>query len=54
MVVTDDAALADTMRGLRNQGRDADWTWRRHVRLDYNYRLDEMSPYADPREPPST
>jgi perosamine synthetase len=31
------------MRSLRNQGRDADGTWLRHVRLGYNYRLDEMS-----------
>ena len=43
MVVTDEAALADTMRSLRNQGRDTDGTWLRHVRLGYNYRLDEMS-----------
>jgi perosamine synthetase len=43
MVVTDDAALADTMRSLRNQGRDNDGTWLRHVRLGYNYRIDEMS-----------
>ncbi len=43
MVVTDDTALAETMRSLRNQGRDADGTWLRHVRLGYNYRLDEMS-----------
>jgi perosamine synthetase len=43
MVVTDDAALADTMRSLRNQGRDTDGTWLRHVRLGYNYRLDELS-----------
>ncbi len=43
MVVTDDADLADELRSLRNQGRDADGTWLRHVRLGYNYRLDEMS-----------
>ena len=43
MVVTDDPALAATMRSLRNQGRDADGTWLRHVRLGYNYRLDELS-----------
>jgi len=43
MVVTDDPALAETMRSLRNQGRDADGTWLRHVRLGYNYRLDELS-----------
>jgi perosamine synthetase len=43
MVVTDDPVLADVMRSLRNQGRDSDGTWLRHVRLGYNYRLDEMS-----------
>ena len=43
MVVTDDPALAETMRSLRNQGRDEDGTWLRHVRLGFNYRLDEMS-----------
>lgn len=43
MVVTDDATLADTMRSLRNQGRDTDGTWLRHIRLGYNYRLDELS-----------
>jgi perosamine synthetase len=43
MVVTDDATLAATMRSLRNQGRDTDGTWLRHVRLGYNYRLDELS-----------
>jgi perosamine synthetase len=43
MVVTDDPAIAETMRSLRNQGRDVDGTWLRHVRLGYNSRLDEMS-----------
>jgi perosamine synthetase len=43
MVVTDDDGLAETIRSLRNQGRDSDGTWLRHVRLGYNYRLDEMS-----------
>jgi Predicted pyridoxal phosphate-dependent enzyme apparently involved in regulation of cell wall biogenesis len=43
MVVTDDATVADTIRSLRNQGRDTDGTWLRHVRLGYNYRLDELS-----------
>jgi perosamine synthetase len=43
MVVTDDDELAAVMRSLRNQGRDEDGTWLRHVRLGYNYRLDEMS-----------
>jgi dTDP-4-amino-4,6-dideoxygalactose transaminase len=43
MAVTDDPGLADIMRSLRNQGRDTDGTWLRHVRLGYNYRLDELS-----------
>ena len=43
MVVTDDPALAEALRSLRNQGRDTDGTWLRHVRLGFNYRLDELS-----------
>ena len=43
MVVTDDPALAEVMQSLRNQGRDTDGTWLRHVRLGYNYRIDELS-----------
>jgi perosamine synthetase len=43
LVVTDDDALAAELRSLRNQGRDEDGTWLRHVRLGFNYRLDEMS-----------
>ena len=43
VVVTNDANLAEVMRSLRNQGRDTDGTWMRHVRLGYNYRLDELS-----------
>jgi perosamine synthetase len=43
MVVVDDDELAETINSLRNQGRDRDGTWLRHVRLGYNYRLDELS-----------
>lgn len=43
MVVTDDDAMAEAMRSLRNQGRDEDGTWLRHVQLGYNYRMDELS-----------
>jgi len=43
VVVTDDPALATTLRSLRNQGRDEDGTWLRHIQLGYNYRLDELS-----------
>ncbi|MEO8462861.1 MAG: DegT/DnrJ/EryC1/StrS family aminotransferase [Chloroflexota bacterium] len=43
VVVTDDPALATVFRSLRNQGRDDDGTWLRHIRLGFNYRLDELS-----------
>ena len=43
MVVTDDPALAAIIESLRNQGRDEDGTWLRHVRVGFNYRLDELS-----------
>ena len=43
MVVTDDDALAEDLRSLRNQGRDTDGTWLNHVQLGYNYRLDDLS-----------
>jgi perosamine synthetase len=43
VVVTDDPALATTMRSLRNQGRDEDGAWLRHIQLGYNYRMDELS-----------
>jgi perosamine synthetase len=43
MVVTDDPALADDLRSLRNQGRDRDGTWLNHVQLGFNYRMDELS-----------
>jgi perosamine synthetase len=43
MVVTDDPELYEVMASMRNQGRDHDGTWLRHVRLGFNYRLDELS-----------
>ncbi|HLY14027.1 MAG TPA: DegT/DnrJ/EryC1/StrS family aminotransferase [Candidatus Limnocylindrales bacterium] len=43
IALTDDAGIAEVMSSLRNQGRDTDGTWLRHVRLGYNYRIDEMS-----------
>ena len=43
IVMTDDAALAAILRSLRNQGRDDDGSWLHHVRLGFNYRMDEMS-----------
>ena len=43
MIVTDDDAIAEAARSLRNQGRPAMGAWLTHERLGYNYRLDEMS-----------
>jgi perosamine synthetase len=43
MLVTDSDELAAAARSMRNQGRDEDGTWLRHVRLGYNYRIDELS-----------
>ncbi len=43
MLVTDDPEYASLFRSLRNQGRDENGTWLHHIRLGYNYRLDEMS-----------
>jgi perosamine synthetase len=42
MIVTDDPKLAELCRSMANQGR-GDGGWLSHVRLGYNYRLDEMS-----------
>jgi len=42
-VVTDDPKLAALARSLRNQGRGEGGDWLTHVRLGYNYRLDELS-----------
>jgi perosamine synthetase len=43
LVVTDDDDLAERLRSMRNQGRDTDGTWLRHVQLGFNYRMDELS-----------
>ncbi|HEV2526998.1 MAG TPA: DegT/DnrJ/EryC1/StrS family aminotransferase [Thermomicrobiales bacterium] len=43
MIVTNDDDLARVMRSQANQGRDDAGTWMNHVRLGFNYRLDEMS-----------
>ena len=42
-IVTDDDALADRCRALRNQGRAPGDEWLTHSFLGYNYRLDELS-----------
>lgn len=43
MVVTDDERIASLCRSLRNQGRDESGTWLNHLRLGFNYRMDELS-----------
>jgi len=43
MIVTDDDETARLCRSFRNQGRDDTGQWLNHVRIGYNYRLDEMS-----------
>jgi perosamine synthetase len=42
-IVTDDARIAELCRSMADQGRGAEEAWLHHVRLGYNYRLDEMS-----------
>ena len=42
-VVTNDARIAELCRSMADQGRGAEEAWLHHVRLGYNYRLDEMS-----------
>ena len=42
MVVTDDPVIAERCRSLRNQGRDADGRWLKHICLGYNYRLSDI------------
>jgi len=43
MVVSNSKKLIDLCKSLRNQGRDTNNNWLKHVRLGFNYRLDEMS-----------
>ena len=42
MIVTDDDDWAEIFRSLRNHGRDQSGMWLNHVRLGYNYRLNEL------------
>lgn len=43
VIVTDDEEFADLCRSIRNQGRNKDKSWLDHIRLGYNYRLNELS-----------
>jgi perosamine synthetase len=43
MITTDDAALANHLRSLANQGRSDTGDWLEHDKLGFNYRMDELS-----------
>lgn len=43
VIVTDDEAMADLCRSLRNQGRSTGGGWLEHERLGYNYRLSDIN-----------
>ena len=43
VVLTNEAHLAALCRSMSNQGRGEENEWLKHVRLGYNYRMDEMS-----------
>ena len=43
IIVTNDERVAKLSRSMRNQGRGEGGEWLLHVRVGYNYRLDEMS-----------
>jgi dTDP-4-amino-4,6-dideoxygalactose transaminase len=43
IIVTDDSKIAELSKSMRNQGRGTSENWLEHVRLGYNYRMDEMS-----------
>jgi FlaA1/EpsC-like NDP-sugar epimerase/dTDP-4-amino-4,6-dideoxygalactose transaminase len=42
MIVTDNEEIARLCRSMRNQGRDEDSAWLKHVRLGFNYRLSDI------------
>jgi len=43
IIVTNDDETAAMYRSWRNQGRDDSGEWLNHVRIGYNYRLDELN-----------
>lgn len=43
MIATNDKKIYELCESLKNQGRDIKSQWLNHIRLGYNYRLDEMS-----------
>jgi perosamine synthetase len=43
VILTNYAEIARVCRSMANQGRGDGGEWLQHVRLGYNYRLDELS-----------
>jgi perosamine synthetase len=43
IIITDNKAIADKTRMLRNQGRDSTLDWFEHSELGYNYRLSDIN-----------
>ncbi|MFW6119619.1 MAG: DegT/DnrJ/EryC1/StrS family aminotransferase [Petrotogales bacterium] len=43
IIVTDNETIAKNTKSMRNQGRGVEENWLEHVRLGYNYRIDELS-----------
>lgn len=43
MIVTDDEAIRDMCRALRNQGRHPNDSWLQHTYLGYNYRMSDIN-----------
>ncbi len=43
IIVTNDNEIASLSKSMRNQGRGEGGEWLLHVRIGYNYRMDEMS-----------
>lgn len=43
MIVTDDPAVDQVCKSLRNQGRGTSGAWLQHERLGYNYRLSDIN-----------
>ncbi len=43
MITTNSKDVHDVCRSMENQGRADDGSWLNHIRLGYNYRMDEMS-----------
>jgi len=43
IIVTNDPSINELSRSMRNQGRGVAEDWLEHVRLGYNYRMDELS-----------